>query len=58
MTVIEFVNEKLCPAGVVSEWDETVITTAIRLGYVEMLASKLVELADKAGMEVPVDLTL
>jgi hypothetical protein len=58
MTVIEFVNESLCPARVVTGWDELVITTALRLGDVKTLKSKVAELANKAGVEVPANLTL
>ncbi len=57
MTLEEFINEKLCPAGVVTAWDETVIATAIRLGDIETLTSKLAELAGKAGVLIPDDLT-
>jgi hypothetical protein len=52
------VNEKLCPARVVTGWDEYVITTALRLGDMKTLASKVAELANKAGVEVPAGLTL
>jgi hypothetical protein len=58
MTVIEFVNEKLCPAGVVTGWDEAIISTAFLLGDTTTLANKVAELANRAGVEVPVDLTL
>lgn len=58
MTIEEFVNEKLCPAGVVTEWDGTLLSTAFLLGDVDTLTDKVAELADKAGVEVPADLTL
>ncbi|MDR2882911.1 MAG: hypothetical protein LBU98_03950 [Alistipes sp.] len=58
MTLEEFINDKLCPAGVVTAWDETVIATACRLGDTKTLAAKVTELATKAGVEVPADLTL
>ena len=32
MTVEAFINEKLCPAGVVTVWEETLIATAYQLG--------------------------
>lgn len=57
MTLEEFINEKLCPAGVVTAWDELVIVTAIRLGDLETLTSKLAELAGKAGVLIPDGLT-
>lgn len=57
MTIEEFINEKLCPAGVVTAWDENVIKTAYRLGDMEMLTKNLAELAIKAGVEMPSDLT-
>jgi hypothetical protein len=58
MTLEEFINEHLCPSGVVTAWDETVIATAYRLGDTKTLAAKVAELALKAGVEVPADLTL
>ena len=57
MTLEEFINEKLCPAGVVTAWDETVIATAYKIGDLETLTSKLAELAGKAGGLIPDDLT-
>ena len=32
MTLEDFINEKLCPTGKVTAWDETVIRTALALG--------------------------
>jgi hypothetical protein len=58
MTLEEFIHEKLCPAGVVTRWDETVIFTALKIGDAETLTSRLAELIVKAGVEVPADLTL
>ena len=58
MTLEEFINEKLCPAGVVTAWDETVIVTACKAGDIETLTSKLAELASKAGVLIPDGLTL
>ncbi len=58
MTLKTFINEKLCPTGVVTVWDADVIATAFRLGDIETLTSKVTELAAKAGIEVPADLTL
>jgi hypothetical protein len=57
MTLEEFINDKLCPAGVVTAWDEDVIATAYRLGDTKTLVAKVAELATKAGVEVPADLT-
>ena len=31
MTLEDFINEKLCPTGKVTAWDETVIRTALAL---------------------------
>ena len=30
MTLEDFINEKLCPTGKVTVWDETIIRTALR----------------------------
>lgn len=57
MTLEEFINERLCPAGVVTEWDETVIVTACKVGDTKTLVDKVAELANKAGVEIPADLT-
>ncbi len=58
MTLEEFINGKLCPAGVVTAWDELVIVTAYKIGDVDKLTEKLAELIVKAGVEIPADLTL
>ncbi len=58
MTLEEFINEKLCPAGVVTAWDRTVIVSALRLGDVDKLTDKLAELTVKAGVEIPADLII
>ncbi len=58
MTLEEFINEKLCPAGVVTAWDDIIINTAFLLDDMETITSKVVELAAKAGVEVPFDLIL
>ncbi len=58
MTIEEFINEKLCPAGVVTAWDDIIINTAFLLDDMETITSKLAELAAKAGVKVPSDLTL
>lgn len=58
MTIEEFINEKLCPAGIVTAWDETAITTAYRIGDVETLTTKLAELSLIAGIEMPTNLIL
>ena len=58
MTLEEFINEKLCPAGVVTAWDETLIATALLLGDMDTLTNKVAELATKAGVDVPAGLTL
>jgi hypothetical protein len=57
MTIEEFINQKLCPAGVVTQWDGTLISTALLLGDMDRVRSKVAELAAKAGVEVPVGLT-
>jgi len=58
MTLEEFINERLCPTGALTAWDETVIATACRLGDAETLTAKIAELANRAGVEVPADLTI
>ncbi len=58
MTLEEFINEILCLAGVVTAWDDIIINTAFLLDDMETITSKVVELAAKAGVEVPFDLIL
>lgn len=58
MTVEQFINEKLCPAGVVTVWEETLITTAYRLGDLNKLLETIYDLCQKANVEMPTDLTL
>ncbi len=58
MTLEEFINEQLCPAGVITRWDAEVIAAAHRLGDIETLTSKVAELSSKAGVLIPAGLTL
>lgn len=58
MILEEFLNKKICPTGVMTAWDETVLTTAYRLGDTDTLTSKTTELCAKAGIEAPTNLIL
>lgn len=53
MTPEEFINEHLCPTGVVTAWDAQVITTALRFGDTKTITAKITELATKAGLQAP-----
>ena len=54
----DFINEKLCPTGKVTAWDETVIRTALALGDMDKLSDQLILMCRRAGVSVPVDLSL
>lgn len=58
MTVEEFINKELCPRGVVTVWEETLITTAYRLGDLPMILETIHDLCEKAGVEMPIGLSL
>lgn len=58
MTLEDFINEKLCPTGTVTAWDETVIRTALALGDMDMLSDQLIIMCKRAGVSVPTDLVL
>lgn len=58
MTLEEFINEKLCPTGKVTAWDETVLRTALELGDMDKLFDQLIIMCKRAGVLVPTDLTL
>lgn len=58
MTLEDFINEKLCPTGTVTAWDETMIRTALCLGDMDRLSDQLVAMCRRAGVPVPTDLTL
>ncbi|MBQ4280376.1 hypothetical protein [Alistipes senegalensis] len=58
MTLEDFINEKLCPTGKVTAWDETVIRTALALGDMDKLSDQLISMCQRAGVPVPVDLSL
>lgn len=58
MTVEEFIDEKLCPAGVVTVWDETLIATAYQFNDLEKLLETIYDLCEKANIEMPPNLTL
>lgn len=58
MTLEEFINDKLCPTGTVTVWDETVIRTALELGDMDKLSGQLIIMCKRAGVPVPTDLVL
>lgn len=58
MTLEEFINDKLCPTGTVTVWDETVIRTALELGDMDKLSDQLIIMCKRAGVPVPTDLVL
>lgn len=58
MTLEEFINDKLCPTGTVTAWDETVLRTALELGDMDKLSDQLIAMCRRAGVPVPMDLTL
>lgn len=58
MTVKTFINEKLCPAGVVTVWEETLIATAYQLGDLNKMLETIYDLCEKANVEMPTNLTL
>lgn len=58
MTLEEFINEKLCPTGTVTAWDETVLRMALELGDMDKLSDQLISMCRRAGVSVPTDLVL
>ena len=58
MTLEEFINEKLCPTGTVTAWDETVIRTALTLGDMDKLSDQIAAMCRRARVRVPADLVL
>jgi hypothetical protein len=58
MTLEAFINETLCPAGVVTRWEEIRIAMAIRSGDRLALNRVLRELCRTAGVELPDTLEL
>lgn len=58
MTVETFISEKLCPAGVVTVWEETLIATAYQLGDLNKMLETIYDLCEKANVEMPTNLTL
>lgn len=58
MTLEDFINEKLCPTGTVTAWDETVIRTALALGDMDKLSDQLIIMCKRVGVSVPTDLVL
>lgn len=58
MTLETFINEKLCPTGTVTAWDETVIRMALTLGDMDKLSDQLIIMCKRAGVSVPTDLVL
>lgn len=53
MTLEEFINEKLCPTGTVTAWDETVIRTALALGDMDKLSDRIAAMCRRAGVPIP-----
>lgn len=58
MTLEDFINEKLCPTGKVTVWDETIIRTALELGDMDKLSDQLISMCRRAGVPMPTDLVL
>lgn len=58
MTIENFINEKLCPTGKVTVWDETVIRMALDLGDMDTLVCRIIDLCKRTGIPIPTDLTL
>lgn len=58
MTVKTFINEKLCPTGVVTVWEETLIATAYQHGDLNKMLETIYDLCEKANVEMPTNLTL
>lgn len=58
MTLEEFINEKLCPTGKVTTWDEAVIRAALDLGDMDKLFDQVITMSKRVGVLVPTDLTL
>lgn len=58
MTLEDFINEKLCPTGAVTAWDEVVIRTVLELGDMDKLSDRLIVMCRRAGVPVPTDLVL
>lgn len=58
MTLEDFINDKLCPTGTVTVWDETVLRTALELGDMDKLSDQIAAMCRQAGVPVPVDLVL
>lgn len=54
----DFINEKLCPTGKVTAWDETVIRMALDLKDMDTLTCRIIDLCKRAGVQVPARLTL
>ena len=51
MTLEDFNNEKLCPTGKVTAWDETVIRTALALGDMDKLSDQLILMCRRAAQQ-------
>lgn len=58
MTLEDFINEKLCPTGKVTVWDEIVIRMALDLGDMDTLACRIIDLCERAGVPMPTNLVL
>ncbi|GHV00879.1 hypothetical protein FACS1894159_07650 [Bacteroidia bacterium] len=53
MPLEDFINEHLCPAGVVTRWDAEQIALAVRLGDKARLRAVLERLCIAAGVTLP-----
>ena len=53
MTLEEFINEKLCPTGTVTAWDETVIRTALALGDMDKLSDRIAAMCRAQNEKMP-----
>ena len=58
MTLEDFINEKLCPTGVLTQWHATTIELAVRLGDTGKLKTILAELCRAASVELPDNLII
>lgn len=58
MKLEDFINETLCPAGVVTRWEQTRICMAIKMDDRTALTNVLTELCHKTGVELPGNLII
>lgn len=53
MTLEDFINEKLCPTGTVTVWDETLIRPALRLDDMDKLSASIAPCAGRPECRSP-----